>query len=99
MAGGVLLGIKGPYLLFDSGVLNARRLGSYHVEVAYGATPDAEYVAAPSVRELARRLPANQNTVLKAYDLLANEGLLSRRQGDGTFVTDAPATIKKSEHS
>ena len=51
----------------------------------------------PSVRELAKRLPANQNTVLKAYELLTHEGLLSRRQGDGTFVTDAPSTLKKSE--
>ena len=51
----------------------------------------------PSVRELARRLPANQNTVLKAYELLTHEGLLTRRQGDGTFVTDAPSAIKRSE--
>ncbi len=51
----------------------------------------------PSVRELAQRLPVNQNTVLKAYDLLAQEGLLSRRQGDGTFVEDAPSAIKKSQ--
>jgi DNA-binding transcriptional regulator YhcF (GntR family) len=51
----------------------------------------------PSVRELARRLPANQNTVLKAYELLTHEGLLNRRQGDGTFVTDAPSAIKRSE--
>ena len=51
----------------------------------------------PSVRELAQRLPVNQNTVLKAYDLLAQEGLLSRRQGDGTFVEDAPSVIKKSQ--
>ena len=51
----------------------------------------------PSVRELAQRLPVNQNTVLKAYDLLAQEGLISRRQGDGTFVEDAPSVIKKSE--
>ena len=51
----------------------------------------------PSVRDLARQLPVNQNTVLKAYDLLAHEGLLARRQGDGTFVDDAPPTLKKSE--
>ena len=37
----------------------------------------------PSVRQLARQLPANQNTVLKAYDLLAHAGVLNRRQGDG----------------
>ena len=40
----------------------------------------------PSVRELARSLPANQNTVLKAYELLEREGLLSRKHGDGTYV-------------
>ena len=51
----------------------------------------------PSVRELARRLPVNQNTVLKAYELLTHEGLLSRRQGDGTFVTNTPSVLKKSE--
>ncbi len=51
----------------------------------------------PSVRELARQLPANQNTVLKAYDLLSREGLLIRKRGDGTFVDEAPPTLKKSE--
>jgi GntR family transcriptional regulator len=51
----------------------------------------------PSVRELARQLPVNQNTVLKAYDLLARDGLISRRQGDGTFVEDSPPALKKSE--
>ena len=35
--------------------------------------------------------------MLKAYDILARNGLLSRRQGDGTFVNDAPPTLKKSE--
>lgn len=35
--GGRLLGIKGQYLLFDSGVFNVRRHNSYHVEVARAA--------------------------------------------------------------
>lgn len=51
----------------------------------------------PSVRDLAKQLPANQNTVLKAYDLLERDGLVSRRQGDGTFVEGAPSSLKKSE--
>src|SRR3989304_686013 len=51
----------------------------------------------PSVRELARQIPVNQNTVLKAYDILSAEGLLSRRQGDGTFVDEAPPALRKSE--
>ena len=51
----------------------------------------------PSVRELARRLPVNQNTVLKAYVLLEEDGLISRKQGDGTFVADAPPVTKKAD--
>jgi GntR family transcriptional regulator len=51
----------------------------------------------PSVRELARRLPVNQNTVLKAYILLEKDGLITRRQGDGTFVADTPPATKKAE--
>ena len=64
-------------------------------QVASGALRPGDRL--PSVRDLARRLPVNQNTVLKAYDLLAAEGLLIRRQGDGTFVDDAPSVLKKPE--
>jgi hypothetical protein len=35
--GGALLGIKGQYLMFDSGVFNVRRHTSHHVEVARAA--------------------------------------------------------------
>jgi GntR family transcriptional regulator len=42
----------------------------------------------PSVRELARELAINQNTVLRAYERLTAEGLLERRHGDGTYVVD-----------
>jgi GntR family transcriptional regulator len=51
----------------------------------------------PSVRELARRLPVNQNTVLKAYTLLEGDGLISRKQGDGTFVAAARPATKRTE--
>lgn len=52
----------------------------------------------PSVRELARDLPANQNTVLKAYELLERDGVITRRHGDGTFVADTTAPpIKDAE--
>ena len=43
----------------------------------------------PSVRQLARELAVNQNTILRAYERLTADGLLERRQGDGTFVADA----------
>jgi hypothetical protein len=35
--GGYLLGIRGQYLLFDSGVFNVARHCSYHVRLGYGA--------------------------------------------------------------
>lgn len=40
----------------------------------------------PSVRELARRLAVNQNTILRVYERLVREGLLEMRHGQGTFV-------------
>ena len=64
-------------------------------QIAGGTLASGERL--PSVRELARQLPANQNTVLKAYELLEREGLLDRRQGDGTFVLGVPSVLKKGE--
>ena len=42
--------------------------------------------AIPSEFELAARYGVSQGTVRKAIDELANENLLVRRQGKGTFV-------------
>src|SRR5580704_353437 len=42
----------------------------------------------PSVRQLARELAVNQNTILHVYERLTAEGLLERRQGDGTYVSE-----------
>jgi GntR family transcriptional regulator len=44
----------------------------------------------PSVRQLARELAVNQNTVLRVYERLAAEGWLEMRHGDGTYVTPRP---------
>ena len=41
----------------------------------------------PSVRQLAKELAVNQNTILHVYERLTAEGLLERRQGDGTYVS------------
>jgi GntR family transcriptional regulator len=50
----------------------------------------------PSVRQLARELAVNQNTVLRVYEKLTAEGLLERRHGDGTYVADSlpPGRLK-----
>jgi GntR family transcriptional regulator len=44
----------------------------------------------PSVRQLARELAVNQNTVLRVYERLSAEGWLEMRHGDGTYVTHRP---------
>lgn len=42
----------------------------------------------PSVRELAKQLAVNPNTVIRAYRQLQDEGLLASRRGTGMIVTD-----------
>ena len=41
----------------------------------------------PSVRQLAMELTINPNTVARAYLELEHEGVIYKRQGQGTFVT------------
>jgi GntR family transcriptional regulator len=53
----------------------------------------------PSVRQLAKELTVNQNTVLRVYERLTSEGLLERHQGDGTFVADSlPPGRLRAQH-
>jgi GntR family transcriptional regulator len=40
----------------------------------------------PSVRQLARELAVNVNTIFRVYERLAAEGLVELRHGDGTYV-------------
>jgi GntR family transcriptional regulator len=49
------------------------------------------------VRELARALPVNQNTVIRAYEHLEHEGLITRRHGDGTFVAEGGSVLKTAD--
>lgn len=52
----------------------------------------------PSVRELARDLAVNQNTVLRVYERLCGEGLLEMRHGQGTFVTGRMSKTRMATH-
>ncbi len=45
----------------------------------------------PTVRELARELGVNFNTVARAYRLLDREGALSAQQGRGTYAAAVPS--------
>src|ERR1700685_1829719 len=53
----------------------------------------------PSVRQLAKELAVNQNTILHVYERLTAEGLLERKQGDGTYLAQKlPPGRVKAQH-
>jgi len=52
----------------------------------------------PSVRELARELAVNQNTVLRVYERLVRDKLLEMRQGQGTFVATNSRSASLGAH-
>ena len=53
----------------------------------------------PSVRDLARDLRVNPNTVARAYQRLTDAGVFAVRRGEGTFVAAEPAQLKRSERN
>jgi GntR family transcriptional regulator len=72
----------------SSGVPIIRQIGDQiRGQAASGALAPGDRL--PSVRQLARELAVNQNTILRVYERLTAEGLLERKQGDGTYVADS----------
>ena len=55
--------------------------------------------AVPSVRDLARDLRVNPATVSKAYQRLAEAGVLEVRRGDGTYVSARPPSLSRAERA
>jgi len=51
----------------------------------------------PSVRELAKELAINPNTVARAYEALERDGVIVRRQGSGCFVTGETSALRLEE--
>ncbi len=52
-----------------------------------------------SVREYALSLEINPNTVVKAYDILANQGIIEVRSTNGYFLTTDENILKKLKPS
>ena len=50
----------------------------------------------PPIRSLAERLIINPNTVARAYLELEHEGLVTKRHGTGTYVSENGSPFKKS---
>jgi GntR family transcriptional regulator len=65
--------------------------------VADGALTPGEMV--PSVRELARELAINPNTVARAYRQLQDDGVLEAVRGTGLAVADAARRHCQSERT
>lgn len=51
----------------------------------------------PPIRVLAEQLRVNPNTVARAYLELEKAGLVTKRHGSGTFVSDAGSRLNRRE--
>ena len=51
----------------------------------------------PAIRTLAEQLVINPNTVARAYLELERAGIVNKRHGSGTYVSDAGSPLKRGE--
>src|SRR6478609_11560858 len=51
----------------------------------------------PPIRSLAEQLVINPNTVARAYLELEREGVVNKRHGSGTYVSDNGSPLKRAE--
>jgi GntR family transcriptional regulator len=63
--------------------------------VASGRLSPGEEI--PPIRVLAEQLVVNPNTVARAYLELERSGIVSKRQGSGTYVSDAASPLSRRE--
>jgi GntR family transcriptional regulator len=63
--------------------------------IARGALAPGERI--PTVRDLARELLVNPNTVSKAYQQMERDRLIVTRRGAGTFIAPLGCDLKREE--
>jgi GntR family transcriptional regulator len=51
----------------------------------------------PPIRVLAEQLVVNPNTVARAYAELEHAGLVTKRHGSGTYISDTGSPFKRAE--
>lgn len=75
--------------------LFAQIVGAVKQAVATGRLAAGDRL--PSVRELARELVINPNTIAKAYQTLDAEGVTLSRHGAGTFIAERRVVLAADE--
>ena len=65
--------------------------------VAAGRLAPGEEV--PPIRALAEQLVVNPNTVAKAYHELEREGVVTKKHGSGTYVSDNGSPLARRERT
>lgn len=68
-----------------------------HIKKAVFAGVLREGEQLPPVRQLALELLINPNTVVRAYQELEREGMITTRRGSGTFIAPAAKKLKKAQ--
>jgi len=63
--------------------------------VAAGRLAPGEEI--PPIRTLAQQLVVNPNTVAKAYHELEREGVVTKRHGSGTYISDNGSPLARRE--
>ena len=69
---------------------------SFKTDILAGKYEQGEYL--PSIRGLARDLKISVITTMKAYELLASEGLVTAAQGMGYYVNAQDSEMIKEQH-
>jgi GntR family transcriptional regulator len=67
--------------------------GSIRADMAAGRLSPGDRL--PSARDVAASLGVNLHTVLRAYQVLRDEGLVDMRRGRGAVVTDSAASLEE----
>lgn len=51
----------------------------------------------PPIRGLAEQLVVNPNTIARAYLELEREGIVTKKHGSGTYISDSGSPLKRAE--
>lgn len=84
-------------LLQNTGVPIYQQIAEqFKEDILAGRLREGEYL--PSIRGLARDLKISVITTMKAYELLAEEGLVTAMQGKGFYVNAQDSDMLREQH-